>query len=192
MNEPLDAGISALENDGTVDDYCVVHLQRLANPVLPYHPVLNPYRTIDSMSSDLVSFNGVTDTNDPNAGNGEPRLTTRERGRSLIRLPSAAGYGSTSGGPLEGGPPSPDSQDETAPISYSRPVARTHLRLFESADYHPYYSGGERSNADRFSGSASQPSGKLLRRAPGTGQRGHASVSLVDLEQSAICRRPMS
>jgi len=42
----------------------VVHLQRLANPLLAYHSVTNPYRTLDTMAIDLTSFNGVTNDQD--------------------------------------------------------------------------------------------------------------------------------
>jgi hypothetical protein len=42
--------------------YRVVHLQRLANPLFPYHADLNPYRTIDSAAIDLFVYNGVEPT----------------------------------------------------------------------------------------------------------------------------------
>ena len=48
----------------------IIHLQRLANPLLPYNntptdPNYNPYRTIDTMPIDLTAFNGITPTGDP-------------------------------------------------------------------------------------------------------------------------------
>ena len=36
-----------------------VHLQRLANPLLPWNKLTNPYLTIDSMAVPLTVFNGV-------------------------------------------------------------------------------------------------------------------------------------
>lgn len=47
-----------VRTNGTTTNVSIVHLQRLANPLLPYHPTANPYRTIDSMPIDLVAFNG--------------------------------------------------------------------------------------------------------------------------------------
>lgn len=44
---------------GTTATFCMVHLQRLANPLADYHPDLNPYITYDSMGMDLTAMNGV-------------------------------------------------------------------------------------------------------------------------------------
>ncbi len=55
--------------EGTVEDYCTVFLQRLANPLLPHNPLpgktgndpaleVNPYLTLDLMPIDLTIFNG--------------------------------------------------------------------------------------------------------------------------------------
>ncbi len=55
----------------THDAYCVVHLQRLADPTLDYDVDTNPYRTIDSMPVDLTVFNGVH-----TGGNADPDVTT--------------------------------------------------------------------------------------------------------------------
>ena len=67
---------------GTEDDYRVVHLQRLANPLQPFDIVLNPYLTVDSMSVDLTVFNGVTSKTEPNASIPEFRLASRQRGNN--------------------------------------------------------------------------------------------------------------
>ena len=65
-NVPFDKGDVILSTNETSPDYCVVHLQRLANPLLPWHRTGNPYRTIDSSSVDITAFNGVTkDTSVP-------------------------------------------------------------------------------------------------------------------------------
>ena len=71
LDQPLDrASTAPLTTDGilpislssssapTIPDYKTVFLQRLANPLLPYDPVANPYRTVDWMPVDLTVFNG--------------------------------------------------------------------------------------------------------------------------------------
>ncbi len=50
---------SIILTNGTTPRFCYVHLQRLANPLLPWDPSRNPYRTVDSMVVDLTTFNGV-------------------------------------------------------------------------------------------------------------------------------------
>ncbi len=68
-----------LVRTGTTDNYRTVHLQRLANPLLPWNPPpgqikdvtgtdmnqpnlpVNPYLTVDTSSVDLTAFNGVSD-----------------------------------------------------------------------------------------------------------------------------------
>jgi hypothetical protein len=61
--QPFDRGDPALMNWGTTSNYKVVHLQRLANPLLPHQndaaqPDYNPYLTIDSQPIDITAFNG--------------------------------------------------------------------------------------------------------------------------------------
>ncbi len=71
-DEPLDfVGRAAtdyefrcLRDDKTTPTYRVAHLQRLANPLAPWDSVLNPYRTVDSLSMNLTSFNGISTTRD--------------------------------------------------------------------------------------------------------------------------------
>ncbi len=88
-------------NTGTTQDYKAVFLQRLANPSAPFHPVTNPYRTVDWMPIDLTVFNGedtvpsaallspvgltqqTWDPDDPNPDfhiANQPMFQTRERG----------------------------------------------------------------------------------------------------------------
>ena len=56
---------NCLAYTGTCPGYCMVHLQRLANPLEPFDPnpadgaAYNPYRTVDSMPVDLTVFNGA-------------------------------------------------------------------------------------------------------------------------------------
>ena len=81
---PLDTG-TEIKISGRTDPnnfFKVVHLQRLANPLAAYNAVTNPYRTIDSMSIDLTSFNGITNAADPEDSGSEENLLTRERGES--------------------------------------------------------------------------------------------------------------
>jgi hypothetical protein len=72
-----------LDQNGTIRDYAVVHLRRLANHLLPYHPTTNPYRTIDSMSVDVTRFNGADGSNDALAGNDPVRFHGLQRGDRL-------------------------------------------------------------------------------------------------------------
>ena len=68
---------TATVRNGTTANYRSVHLQRLANPLLPWNPgpkladgsanpehqpnlPINPYRTIDSSSVNLTAFNGAS------------------------------------------------------------------------------------------------------------------------------------
>ncbi len=81
----------------TTFDYRTVFLQRLANPLAPYHPKTNPYLTVDWMPVDLTVFNGEDalrsapanppspwDPDDPNNSNGDQTKTvafaSRQRG----------------------------------------------------------------------------------------------------------------
>ncbi len=63
--------------DGTSKDFRTVRLQRLANPLLPWNQITNPYLTIDSMESDLISLNGAT------SSAAEPGLTAPTGGGNL-------------------------------------------------------------------------------------------------------------
>lgn len=68
-DEPLDWQADAtiydtiLRLNGTHVGYRVIHLQRLANPAIPWDARTNPYRTIDSMMVDLTTFNGANPVN---------------------------------------------------------------------------------------------------------------------------------
>jgi hypothetical protein len=70
-------------------DYKTVFLQRLANPLLPWHATRNPYITVDWHSIDLTVFNGedferptepageIWDPDDPDNSNQDPSTTPR-------------------------------------------------------------------------------------------------------------------
>ncbi|QGJ71131.1 Hypothetical protein PBC10988_28340 [Planctomycetales bacterium 10988] len=51
-------------NIGTTSDYKTAFLQRLANPIVGFHPVANPYITVDHITVDLTIFNSEADTSD--------------------------------------------------------------------------------------------------------------------------------
>jgi len=57
-------------------------LQRVANPSLPFHPVTNPFITVDFMPMDLTLFNGDAAQFTLIAGGGTVTLRSRERGNS--------------------------------------------------------------------------------------------------------------
>lgn len=50
-------------SSGTKPSYRAVYLQRLANPLRPFDPVLNPYLTVDKATIDLMVFNGLESNN---------------------------------------------------------------------------------------------------------------------------------
>ena len=83
-DQPLDQGgdfwTGGVEVDGTTARFRVVHLQRLANPLAPFHAQNNPYLTIDRMQVDLTAFNGVTNDPDPLVVAGTYSFFPRERG----------------------------------------------------------------------------------------------------------------
>ncbi|MHC4179945.1 MAG: hypothetical protein ACYSWU_20760, partial [Planctomycetota bacterium] len=64
LDEPQDRRAGRpLQEDGMLQtgtrvNYKTVFLQRLANPLQPYDPLANPYRTVDWMPIDLTVFNG--------------------------------------------------------------------------------------------------------------------------------------
>ena len=78
-----------LENDGLRPGYRMVHLQRLANPLLPFEKDTNPYRTVDSAAIDLFVFNGVEKEEDPsNSEPGNMRFGTCERRGDQVSGPN--------------------------------------------------------------------------------------------------------
>jgi hypothetical protein len=86
--ELWNGGYVKLKDNDTYVKAKVVHLQRLADPLLPYDRFSNPYRTIDASAIDLTSFNGVTDAKDngPRTSVDEQdngiEFYTRQRGQS--------------------------------------------------------------------------------------------------------------
>lgn len=78
--------LAELRLNGIKKDFRRLHLQRLANPLLPWNKFTNPYITVDSMSVPLTKFNGIEDTNvptphdDPISGKNPDIFATHERG----------------------------------------------------------------------------------------------------------------
>jgi hypothetical protein len=66
-DKPLDLTNDALLLKNQTTTWGMIHVQRLANPTRPYHPLANPYRTIDSQRCDLTAFNGVSSVPDPDS-----------------------------------------------------------------------------------------------------------------------------
>ena len=93
-----------LREEGTVPNYRVVHLQRLADPMLPWNPPaghsrrpggvttdqhdkrlpINPYRTIDSASVDLMVFNGTSSSTNPKMARVGQFFRSKERGATAL------------------------------------------------------------------------------------------------------------
>ncbi len=57
-NWPAEGGTDVRPHVGSKEHWSTALLQRLADPQLPWHEVLNPYITVDMMSIDLVVFSG--------------------------------------------------------------------------------------------------------------------------------------
>ena len=98
--EPLDVANPHLPQDGlgepllgTLTNYRTAYLQRLADPTQVYHPITNPYRTVDWLPLDLTVFSGeekegvVKNTPD---NRGEAIYARRSRQRNgLLKRPSS-------------------------------------------------------------------------------------------------------
>ncbi|MBP86559.1 MAG: hypothetical protein CMJ64_07580 [Planctomycetaceae bacterium] len=77
--------VQTLQNDGTYVNFRDVHLQRLANPLLPHNATTNPYLTIDVSSIDLTVFHGISGRDPQVTNNGTTRFKSRERGSGNSR-----------------------------------------------------------------------------------------------------------
>ena len=65
---------------GTLSNYCSAFLQRLADPTRPYHPTLNPYRTVDWIPIDLSVFSGEDRPASISSDSGYTRRTRQRNG----------------------------------------------------------------------------------------------------------------
>lgn len=81
LDTPLDT-TPELQQNVTTYQHRQIFLQRLANPLLAWNAVTNPYVTIDATYVDLTAFNGVAvDSADPQVGmNTRRNFQTRQRG----------------------------------------------------------------------------------------------------------------
>ncbi len=76
-----------LRDEGKIMSCFTVHLQRLANPLLPYNPTTNPYLTVDYIGSDVSIINGIYSGNDPDRQQSlDDNLASFERGNFHKRL----------------------------------------------------------------------------------------------------------
>lgn len=81
---------AGLKDDGFMSGPFIVHLQRLANPLRPYHPDANPYVTIDALAVDLNVYNGADNGAETDATGGLTNaFATFERGTNDEALPPA-------------------------------------------------------------------------------------------------------
>jgi hypothetical protein len=79
LDSPLDDTNTSLpsKKQGTVKNFRTVYLQRLANPLAPYHVTQNPYITVDRMPIDVTVFNGEAPDTDDDPDDPLPRTTTK-------------------------------------------------------------------------------------------------------------------
>lgn len=92
LDTPVDT-ISALQQNITTPQHRRIFLQRLANPLLAWNPVTNPYITIDASDISLTAYNGVAvDTADPTIGMGNRNFQTFQRGGPFPDM-EVPGYG---------------------------------------------------------------------------------------------------
>lgn len=55
-----DVEFNSLKDNHTEPSFRVIYLQRLANPLAQWDPVLNPYLTVDGATFNVTAYNGVT------------------------------------------------------------------------------------------------------------------------------------
>ncbi len=61
---------AGIRDDGLYRRHSAVYLQRLANPLLPFNALSNPYITVDGIGNDITIFNGATSTPEQDATPG--------------------------------------------------------------------------------------------------------------------------
>ncbi len=67
-------GQNSMLAPGFYDDVRTVFLQRLANPLVAWHPIYNPYITVDWLPTDLLVYNGESVWQDPSTMMGTPTI----------------------------------------------------------------------------------------------------------------------
>lgn len=149
IDEPLDkgrAGFEPLLQDGTegaASNFRTVHLQRLADPTLPFDAAANPYITIDTKPIDVTAFNGVADDDDdPDVTGGRINFASLQRGESdTTVLAPNVGYVRNLWR-HEGPRPIPaadDAPEPGAPVNHHFPYVLEHTLGFLSTKYGPAY-----------------------------------------------------
>ncbi|MEZ6095663.1 MAG: hypothetical protein R3C03_15780 [Pirellulaceae bacterium] len=74
-------GQAGLRDEGKIPSVYMLHLQRLANPTLAFHPITNPYLTVDYIGGDVTVYNGLSSDLDPDVVVNVPDdFRTFERG----------------------------------------------------------------------------------------------------------------
>ncbi len=76
-----------LKDWGTKEHFRAVHLQRLANPLLPWNSLTNPYLTVDTASVDLTVFNGIENKDHNSFNKDELNFQTAQRGGAFPEAP---------------------------------------------------------------------------------------------------------
>lgn len=142
-----------LMQNGTHENFAVVHLQRLANPTKPWNPTTNPYLTVDSMPVDLTVVNysngGAGPCYDePGISGAAPLAYLQQQknfGRILTTTPESV---------ERGGKTAVDPDDEQNLWNSRVDPDRTNLRdglAMHSADIDPRASNGGYTPADATS-----------------------------------------
>ncbi len=76
---------------GTIDNYRTAFLQRLADPTRGFHPILNPYRTVDQITIDLTVFSGEDEPADVTSQGQAPVATIEQQYQSGSRQRNGVG-----------------------------------------------------------------------------------------------------
>ncbi len=76
---------------GTIENYRTAFLQRLADPTRGFHPVLNPYRTVDQITIDLTIFSGEDEPADITLQGQAPVPTVQRQYQSGSRQRDGVG-----------------------------------------------------------------------------------------------------
>ncbi|MDA7978417.1 MAG: hypothetical protein MPJ50_06565, partial [Pirellulales bacterium] len=87
LDMPSEGGVSALLLQTDIyQDWQdeSLFLQRLANPLVPYHPIYNPYITLDMMQLDLSVYNGEEDLAHPRQDPPRIAVSRQKTGELLI------------------------------------------------------------------------------------------------------------
>ena len=153
---PTDLG-AVMARDGTTPRYRTIHLQRLANPRIPFDSSRNPYITIDSSYVDLTAFNGLlgTPADEPESvppGAGGRLFASNQRGEYFGAAPAVARNlwrrqaprtpaDITSGGPVSGGWPA-GPQGQEAVVEHFFPYDLRHSFGFLNQGFGPAYNIG--------------------------------------------------